>query len=80
MPFARFWTLAGPRTTNAPLPSAYGQPRRNCHERGVTWEAAVDYFNQALALDEELGRKEGMATQYGNLGCCLQAGMTWMRG
>ena len=26
-------------------------------------EAAVDYYNQALALDEELGRKEGMAMQ-----------------
>ena len=32
------------------------------------WEVAVDYFTQALALDEELGRKAGMATQYGNLG------------
>ena len=32
------------------------------------WEVAVDYFTQALALDEELGRKEGMAMQNGNLG------------
>ena len=32
------------------------------------WEVAVDYFTQALALDEELGRKEGMALIYANLG------------
>jgi tetratricopeptide (TPR) repeat protein len=32
------------------------------------WEVAVDYFTQALALDEELGRKEGMAQIYANLG------------
>ena len=31
-------------------------------------ETAVEYYNQALALDKELGSKEGMATHYGNLG------------
>ena len=34
---------------------------------------AVEYYNQALALDEELGRKEGMATRYGNLGVVAAA-------
>jgi tetratricopeptide (TPR) repeat protein len=37
------------------------------------WEVAVDYFTQALALDEELGRKEGMAMQNGNLGVVAAA-------
>ena len=32
------------------------------------WEVAVDYFTQALARCEELGRKEGMAQIYANLG------------
>ncbi|MDB0044156.1 hypothetical protein N9F03_02415, partial [Planktomarina temperata] len=32
------------------------------------WDTAVDYFNQALALDKELGSKEGMASNYANLG------------
>ena len=32
------------------------------------FDAAVDYFNQALARCEELGRKEGMAQIYANLG------------
>ena len=32
------------------------------------FDAAVDYFNQALARYEELGRKEGMALIYANLG------------
>jgi tetratricopeptide (TPR) repeat protein len=32
------------------------------------FDAAVDYFNQALARYEELGRKEGMASNYANLG------------
>ena len=32
------------------------------------FDAAVDYFNQALARYEELGRKEGMALSYAILG------------
>ena len=30
--------------------------------------AAEGYYTQALKLNQELGRKEGMANQYGNLG------------
>ena len=31
-------------------------------------DAAEDWYKKSLALNEELGRKEGMANQYGNLG------------
>ena len=31
-------------------------------------DAAVEYYNRALALDKELGRKEGMALGYARLG------------
>ncbi|MGA0281336.1 MAG: tetratricopeptide repeat protein, partial [Paracoccaceae bacterium] len=30
--------------------------------------AAEGYYEQALTLNQELGRKEGMAANYGNLG------------
>ena len=31
-------------------------------------DTAVDYYNQALALNKKLGRKEGMALSYAMLG------------
>ena len=31
-------------------------------------DAGVEYYNQALVLDKELGRKEGMVLGYANLG------------
>jgi len=35
-------------------------------------DAAVEYYQHSLALNEELGRKEGMASDYGNLGIVEQ--------
>jgi tetratricopeptide (TPR) repeat protein len=32
------------------------------------YPAAIDYFNKALKIDEELGRKSGIATKLGNIG------------
>jgi len=34
---------------------------------------AISYYQKALALNEELGRKEGIAIQYGNLGNVYQS-------
>jgi len=35
-------------------------------------DRAVEFHEKALAIDQELGRKEGMANQYGNLGLIYQ--------
>ena len=36
-------------------------------------------YRKALELNEALGRKEGMANQYGNLGIVYQIGVTSTR-
>ena len=38
------------------------------HQTRGELDEAVAMYEKALALNEELGRKEGMATDYGNLG------------
>ena len=59
--------MAGLRDDQRAIAVAYGNLGNIAMTRGDL-EEAVDCFTQGLALDEELGRKEGMATQYGNLG------------
>lgn len=31
-------------------------------------DRAIEFYEKALAINQELGRKQGMATDYGNLG------------
>ena len=38
---------------------------------------AEEFHKKSLALNEELGRKEGVASQYGNLGLVSRRRATW---
>lgn len=49
------------------MASDYGNLGILAQTRG-NLEQAEEYYTQALALNKELGRKEGMANQYANLG------------
>ena len=64
--FHQVLDLGRTRDDQRAIAVAYGNLGNIAMTRGGL-EEAVDCFTQGLALDEELGRKAGMATQYATL-------------